>query len=127
MHQHAQKNNFTGIKDIIDNISKYLDREYDVPIFNICTDGDGNRRRIANSIMKNFIPTSSYLHKFTRNVPHLDTDIGHNFETFNFDAKHLSKRTWNSFRNERICVGGVTITKTMLQDLFEKYAAVTKK
>ena len=59
---------------------------------NFSTDGDPSRRQIFDSLMSHEIGENSLIFPIISELMLIDTNVGENDETVNFDPKHLCKR-----------------------------------
>ena len=101
----------------IADISAALYARHGTHFINICTDGDSTRRQVMNNIMQHEIPFFCPIYSYVKDLPFVDTKLGKNLETVNFDAKHLAKRCWCTMLKDKVELDGLLITKKSLESL----------
>ena len=113
------KDDTDGVIEIIDQINAVMIRKYDYPIANFCTDGDSNRRKVANKVMTHDATEFDW-HWHVDGLPLVDNTVGANGETFNFDPKHLVKRCWCMLLREKVTMKEIVVTKSLLREMIEQ-------
>ena len=78
--------------NLIDNISSNFAQINGAPFINWSTDGDPSRRQIFNSLGSYNLPNTSPIYPMISKMRLIDTLVGRNEETTNYDPKHLAKR-----------------------------------
>ena len=78
--------------NLIDNISSNFAQKNGAPFLNWSTDGDPSRRQIFTSLCSYSLSNSSPIYPMISKMKLIDTLVGRNEETTNYDAKHLAKR-----------------------------------
>ena len=97
----CSKKDFTGTKKFIADISAALYARHGTHFINICTDMGTTRRQVMHNIMQHEISFFCPIYSYVKDLPFVDTKLGKNLETVNFDAKHLAKRCWCTMYVER--------------------------
>ena len=98
----CSKNDFTGTKKFIADISAALYARHGTHFINICTDGDSTRRQVMHNIMQHEIPFFCSIYSYVKDFPFVDTKLGKNLEAVNFDAIHLAKRCWYTMLKDKV-------------------------
>ena len=103
----CSKDDFNGMLQMYSDISACLLEKTGAGAMKFCTDGDSTRRRAIHAITNHQLNVKSDLGKIIDSLPLVDRKVGRNYETKNYDAKHLAKRSWTSLIN-----GELTVTDT---------------
>ena len=96
---------------LIDKISTNFVEKNGAPLLNWSTDGDATRRRLFDGLMSYDLSISSAIYPVISRLRLMDTKVGRNEETVNFDAKHITKRIRTSIIGGNFSIGDVTLTK----------------
>ena len=97
----CQKDDYSGTLRIIQEVNETLKAKTGFPLINLCTDGDGTRRKVAPHIMSIRIPSNSPIYKMLSDIPLIDLVAGKDLLTCNFDPKHLVKRLGHCWLESR--------------------------
>uniref|UniRef100_A0A7M5X508 Uncharacterized protein n=1 Tax=Clytia hemisphaerica TaxID=252671 RepID=A0A7M5X508_9CNID len=113
------KDDFQGMCSMFNNISQSIKNKIDANPLNFNTDGDSTRRQAMHAITQNELDSNSDLGKKILALPLIDTNVGNNLETVNYDAKHLSKRCWTSLISGKLEVANIQVTKQDVGDIMK--------
>ena len=94
-----------------------MDFETDHMLINFGTDGESVRRSVLHSFRKYFVDHTSKLYVELGSLEYLDLVTGPLDTTFDFDAKHLSKRIRNNLLKGSIQILGVRFDAASLKVL----------
>ena len=105
------KDDFNGMCKMFMDISDSMKEQIKANPLNFNTDGDSTRRQSMHAITQNQLDLDSELGKIISSLSFVDTKVGNNLETVNYDVKHLVKRCWTALISGKLTIGGVTLTK----------------
>ena len=110
---YSKKDEAGTIKLINDTNSK-MKELHGYPLVNVCTDGDGTRRKVLNSLMTvDMDDVDKFLWvSHISNLSLVDYVAGPDGITGNFDPKHMAKRCW------KVTINGIVTTKKLLKEFF---------
>ena len=104
---------------MFNSISDSIKNKIDANPLNFNTDGDSTRRQAMHAITQNELDSNSDLGKKIHALPLIDTNVGNNLETVNYDAKHLAKRCWTSLISGKLEVANIQVTKQDVADILK--------
>ena len=113
----CSKKDEDGTIQLISEVNDRMKEKYEFPLMNICTDGDGTRRKVANRLMQYDVDERYPWYFNVCDLPLVDYFAGPDGETVNFDPKHMCKRCWVMLLREKIVLKGITLIKALLKTL----------